>query len=279
MKKLLLLPVLFLVFKLQAQPGTVFKINYLPNKAYSAVVTIKLNGNLNFSGDEQTMQKLKDHGISGPVTVIYTIKMTGDDRTGTPDANAVFPLVMAWQTSDISENINGNERSLPQLKKTFTIYNHIMPDGKIIADSVVGEKIEDKSKAALSRMDNAFQNQVKFPNKPLKVSDTFTRDLSIQILLGANNIPATAKTTYTLTSIAGGYAYFDMAQNIYAASPDERGAAKVTGTGTGKVVYSMNDGLITDFDDHLNLIFGGFLNNIKVNGTGAMETKYSYMAK
>lgn len=279
MKKLLLLPVLLLVFKLHAQQGTVFKITYLPNKEYSAAVTINLNGHFNLSGDEQSMQKLKRQGVSNPVAVIYNIKMIGDDRTGTPDANAVFPLVMKWQTSDVTENINGNEVPLPQLKKTFIIYNHIMPDGKVVADSVVEEKKEETSKTVLSKIDNAFQNQVKFPNKPLKVGDTFTRDLYIKIPLGATNIPAIAKTTYTLTSIADGYVYFDMAQNIDVTTPVKQGEPKITGTGSGKVVYSIGDSFIKDFDDNVNLIFGGYLTNVKIDGTGAMEIKYSYSVK
>jgi len=279
MKKVLLLLGLLLSCKLQAQQGTVFKIKYLPNKEYTAAVTIKLNGHFSLSGDEQAMQKLKSQGINSPVDVIYNIKMIGYDTTGTSEAHAIFPLVMKWQTSDVSENINGNEVSLPQLRKTFTIYNHIMPDGKVVADSAVEEKKQATSKMVLFKSDNAFQNQVKFPNKQLKLGDTFTQDLSIEIPLGATNIPANAKTTYTLISIADGYAYFDIAQNIDVTTPVKQGEPKVTGTGSGNVVYSISDSLITNFDDRLNLLFGGYLTNVKIEGPATMETKYSYSIK
>lgn len=70
-----------------------------------------------------------------------------------------------------------------------------------------------------------------------------------------------------------------MAQNIDVTTPVKQGEPKITGTGLGKVVYSIGDSFIKDFDDNINLIFGGYLTNVKIDGTGAMEIKYSYSVK
>jgi len=92
------------------------------------------------------------------------------------------------------------------------------------------------------------------------------------------NIPITkgsdmkmdAGITYKLVSISDGKAYFDLVPNLNMSITVKNVAVNMTGTGSGKMVYSINDNFPLSRDVNFNMKIKVVSEKINVDGTAAI---------
>ena len=212
MKKLIFLSLLFFAFKAEAQKRIIFKVKYLPNHTYTGVISMDINCNATLSGNDTVVSKLASQGITQPIIANIKLKMEGGTQTSAVGADGTFPLTIKYKFDDLSADINGNPIPIPteKLGAGVLIYGHVDKDGKLKADSIGGKKIADTSEAKVSKMMNAIQKNIKFPDHPMKIGETFTQDMPLNIPVGGNNMDIDSKVVYKLVSMADGNAYFDV---------------------------------------------------------------------
>jgi hypothetical protein len=277
MKKLIYLSFLLFVFKAEAQKSITFKYKYLPNHNYNGTVSMDMNCNVNLKGDTQIVGKLKSQGITQPIALTLGMKMIGGVKTGSPDANNIFPLTMNYKIDQMSINISGKAIPMPTaINSDIKIYGHVGADGKLKADSVNANKLKDTSEKRISQMMNSFQNMIKFPDHPLHIGDTFTQDMPFNIPMAGNNMTTNTKVVYKLVSIANGNANFDITQSMDMTIPIKDQSINLKGAGTGKLVYDLKNSFPTDFISNVNLEFIGTINTLQINGTALMNMEYKY---
>ncbi len=277
MKKLLYLSLLFIGFNAQAQKGVVFKMKFLPNRDYNGMVSMNINAKVNLSGDNNVIDKLQTQGITLPLNGNVLMKMTNDTKTGANGANNGFPLTMTFKFDELNVNLNGKEIPvpIPATASAMNIYGHVGADGKLMADSIGGNKMKDTSQQKISTMMNSFQQRVNFPDRPLHIGDTFTQDMPMGIPVGAN-IKMDAKTTYKLVNISNGNAFFDVTQSMNMAIPVKGQAINITGSGMGKMVYDINNSFPTDFKSNMNMKIAGIIDKLTIDATLLMDMEYKY---
>lgn len=268
----------FSLTQLKAQNGVVFKIKYLPNHNYQTSVNMNMKLNVNLNGDTALISKLKSQGITQPVNANLAIGINGNLKTGALGADNTFPLNMDYKVANITVNANGKDVPIPPkaTEKDIKIMGHITQDGKIKIDSAEGKKINDTTEKKMQQMMDMVQKQIQFPDRPLKPGDTFTQGAPTNIpISGDNNIQLNGGVTYKLVSISDGKAYFDMVPNLSLSFKIKTMAINITGTGTGKMVYSIKDNFPLSKDGSFNVKIKVTSNKLNVDGTAVITSNYS----
>jgi hypothetical protein len=281
MKKTLLLALMCLsLTQLKAQKGVVFKIKYLPNHNYQSTISADVKLNVNVTGDQQIIDKLKEQGITQPVNADLSIGLGGFLKTGALGADNSIPMNMDYKLSNISITANGKQIPIPPkaTEKDIKLSGHISQDWKLNIDSADGKAVSDTAQKKMQQMMNMVQKQIQFPDKPLKPGDTFTQGSPMTIPLdktGNNNIQIDAGVTYKLVSISDGKAYFDMIPNFKMNFQIKNVTVDMSGTGTGKMVYSIKDNFPLSKEGSLTIKLKVTSPKINVDGTAAVVSKYS----
>lgn len=279
MKKIYLLALMCLgITQLKAQDGVVFKVKYLPNHNYQTAVNISIKANATLSGDSALIAKLNSQGITQPINATVSLGLNGSMKTGAQGADNTFPLDMDYKVTNMDVKANDKQIPIPPKisEKDFKVMGHITQDGQIKIDSAEGKKMNDSTEKKMKQMMDMVQKQVKFPDKALKPGDTFTQGAPINIPMSANNnAQVTGSVVYKLVSISGGKAYFDMVPTFSMDLKIKNTTVNVTGTGTGKMVYSVKDSFPLSKEGTFNMKIKVNSPKFNVEGTAVVTSDYT----
>lgn len=276
MKKIFVLALMCLTFvQLRAQNGVVFKIKFMPNRTYKSDMSLNMKLNANVTGDTSVLAKLKSSGITPPIAAILDFGLTGDMKSGAVASDNSFPLNIDYKFTKLTVSANGKEAPIPPSvsEKDIKATAHVTSDGTMVIDSAGGKKADDTTRNKMKQMMGLFQKQIQFPAKAMKPGDSFTQTVPMNLPLGKNaggDIKINYNTTYKLTSIKDGKAYFDVVPNFTMDfSIQNKMSVNITGTGLGKMVYSIKDNFpVSNNGDYtLKINFKSDKVNVDANGT------------
>lgn len=261
--------------RLRAQEGVIYKIKYQPGRTYQSNTNLGVKLLINVSGNKDIIDKLASQGITMPVNVNVSLGLNGNIKSGTIGADNTFPLKYDYQLGNFDVTANGKNIPIPQNKMgDIKMYAHVNPDGIIKIDSAQGKKVNDTTEKKMQQMMSMFQRTIKFPDHPLKPGDTFTQDMPFNIPIqgmgGDNKIDI--NVTYKLLSVTGGKATFAITQNMSMNLQMKQGTVKLTGTGTGTMVYSEKDNFPTSFNSTMAMKLSANIANVVVDGTATITT-------
>jgi hypothetical protein len=185
---------------------------------------------------------------------------------------------MNYNIKDISADLSGKAIPLPtsKLTKGFEVYGHSGENGVFEADSLGGMKMADSLKARMSQTMNNFQKNIKFPDHPMKIGESFTQNMPFNLPMIGERSKLSGRNTYTLVSIADGKAYFDVKQEMNATIPIKGDVLTINGTGLGKMTYSIKDNFATDCTTVMTLTVNGELEKVQLDATAEFDINYAY---
>ncbi|HVV55731.1 MAG TPA: hypothetical protein VHC47_10420 [Mucilaginibacter sp.] len=274
MKKIGLLALLCIAFvQLRAQDAVAFKIKYMPGRQYQMSMKMNMKVLGTVSGDSTLINKLKESGITQPVNVNVNLGMTGNITTGTMGSDGSFPFTTIYKFENLDVMLGDKQIPIPPkvTETTLKSAGHITADGILHIDSVAGKKANDSTKRKMEQTMNMFQRQIQFPEKAMKPGESFTQNTPINIPMGgktAGDMKMNYDITYKLNSIDGGKAYFDITPNL-SMNLDIPGKVTVnmTGTGSGKMVYSIKDNFPVSHDGEFKMNIKADAGKVNVDGT------------
>lgn len=279
MKKVCLLAVLCLaVVQLKAQKPVVFKVKYLPNHEYKMAVTMGMKINATLNGDQSLIDKLNAEGITQPVSVDFQFGMNADTKTGSVGSDKMIPLNMDVRIDSLSVTANGKQAPIPPniSEKSAKIVGRAGLDGlSMIIDSVAGKKTSDSTQKNMKQMMSLFQRQIKFPEKGLKPGESFTQTMPLNIPIGKDStskIHMDYSIIYKLISVSGGKAYFDVVPNVSMNFAIKTMNISMSGTGLGKMVYSVKDNFPVSNNGSFTLTVKVTSDKLNVDGTATVTT-------
>jgi hypothetical protein len=279
MKKLYTLALLCLfVSQLRAQQGVVFKVKYMPQKTYQSSVSVGAKLNINLSGDPKFIDMLKSQGITPPIIASLNMGLGGTIKTGILSADNTFPLAIDYKISNLAVEANGKQVPIPAnaTEKSIKVIGHVNADGQIKIDSAEGRKVNDTTEHKMQQMMDLMQKQIKFPDKPMKPGDSFVQGAPMNIPVGKdNNVKIEGGITYKLIRIADGKAYFDMIPAFSMNLTIKNTTVTMTGTGTGKMVYSIKDNFPLSKDAKFTMKIKVVSEKVNVDGTADITSTYT----
>ncbi|MEO6849740.1 MAG: hypothetical protein ABI203_11995 [Mucilaginibacter sp.] len=279
MKRLCLYALLCLFFnQLKAQDGVVFKIKYLPNHNYQASMNMSLKLSATVSGDQKILDMLSAQGITQPVNADIELGLGGSMKTGSMGGDNTYPLNIDYKISNLTLGVNGKQFPIPPkvTEMDIKVSGSLSRDGKMKIDSSMGKKVTDSMAKKMQPMMDMVQKQIQFPDKPLKPGDTFTQGAPMNIPLGKdNNIKINAGVTYKLVSISDGKAYFEMVPSFSMDFSMQKVAVSISGTGTGKMVYSIKDNFPLSKEGTIDMKMKVTSDKFNLDGTAVITTSYT----
>lgn len=278
MKKITALLLLFIAVKASAQQTVLFKMKYMPQRTYGILMNMKAEIHADLSGNQEIIDKLKEKGITMPLVADIGFNTTGTTKTGVLGADNSFPLTMSFQIGQPNITLNGKSTPIPIPQKPAEIvYAHVLADGILKGDSISGKKADSSGKAALQLM-NTVQKNIKFPDHPIKVGESFTQEIPFN-MPNMGNSSVDSKAVYTLVSITDGKAYFDISQTINMKMNIQQAQVTIAGSGSGKMVYSIKDSFPISYNTIINMNVDGAVSTVTVKGSLVLNLDMAYDIK
>jgi len=108
----------------------------------------------------------------------------------------------------------------------------------------------------------------------MKPGDSFTQTMPFNMpMKGASgDIKVNASVTYKLTRISDGKAYFDMTPSFSMNFAIQKISVDMSGSGTGKMVYSIKDNFPVSKDGSFNLKLKVTSEKVNVDGTAVITS-------
>lgn len=236
MKYKILISLIFvsISFNIYSQNELTLKIRYSPETNYSQTIEQTSENDITYSGSKEFLQKIKDKGIQNPTVTNSTSTIKSIFKTGKLNSKNFFSLTMEFLNST---NNDGKQ---------------IIPDGTIIywygtvdnmpkLDSIVSKDLDNKfKKELLQTMQNTF-SQISFPDRKLKIGESFSQETPLSIPVLSTTIEMTMLTNYKLISIEDNLGNLEVSQNYTMKSKISNNDIVATGSGKGKIVYDIKN--------------------------------------
>ncbi|WP_339608263.1 hypothetical protein [uncultured Roseivirga sp.] len=252
-----------------AQESVVFKTKFKPNKKYKTQVKTTSYTEIEFIADQEIMDRLKSQGVELPIITESETNMSTDIITHELDKNGEFTATMEYGKMISNTTINGKTTTEEKPYSGMKILGKYDVDNKFKVDSIIGEKVSQQMRTVLKTTLESVQQAIKFPEKPMKVGETFTSEIPMTIPMeGMNPISVKIDIEYLLTEIKEGKAFFNIKQTVGLDMSQEQLNIIASGTGAGTAQFDIKENFLTKYQSELSMSM-----TIKINEKMTMKMK------
>jgi hypothetical protein len=234
MKKITLLLLTLTICSCQSQQEIDFKVGYLPNFNYSLTQKQISENNILYIASDEIIENLKNNGYSNPTITKDTTVLRSVSKTGELNGNQ-FPL-----------NIEVLESSNKSLGKGMRMHGNYVSES-IKIDSISNSSMSDKSKKELLTSMETMMNQIKYPNRKIKVGESFEQKNPMSMPIADVTIEMEINSIYTLKKVENGVGYFDLDQVYTIKSATKDYKMELDGIGKGQIDFDIKKQFFTKF--------------------------------
>lgn len=238
-----------------AQESILFKQSISPSKKYTSDINTTSTTEITIDGSEEMMANFKDRGIT--MTIIsegnshsqtYTVTQKRDKKGEIP-ATITYGEMISTTTTNGKVDVQKNPLEGVNMLVTYDKENILR------IDSILSDAIDPQMKSMMKNLVESLQQSIKFPDKPMKVGDSFYLEIPLTIpIAGMNPITMKINTTYFLKKIKGNLAYFDIEQTISMDMNEEEYRIAASGSGDGKIEYDITESYMTKYSSNLPMV-------------------------
>jgi len=262
-----------------AQEGFKFELKIEPNKTYTTQMESQTNGTIDFKADETLLEQMKANGVETPMKMEQESTMILVSKTGEKNENGDISANMSYETIASKTVVNGEPIDKPNPLDDMQIIGHYDAQNIFKIDSVIGSNVTDQLRSTITQTMENVQKQIDFPKEELKIGDTFDNEIPMSIpMQGLNSMDIIINSTYLLTDVSKGIAYFDVDQAITLDSEQEQMKLSASGSGKGVCEFSIDDNYLIKYTSELPITMNMEMNamlSLKME----MDTKTSMSVK
>lgn len=239
--KALLLATIFMAFQAQAAESIVLEVKRLANRVYNTVTTTTTSNEFNLKAPKETMDQFEASGVKLPLTVKQEQTVINTLKTSAAQDNGDIPFTGTLETTAKVES--SAKQANQSTQKRFELAG-VYREGVLAIDSVKGDGVTPELEGAIKKALVKVMQSVQYSKDPITVGQTFSQAVPVSIpMQGAAPVQMLMTTHYTLKSIKGKKAHFDIKQEYALAPGATSSAVTLNGSGTGTMVY---DGALYD---------------------------------
>lgn len=256
------LKILFLTFltltalSCQSQQEIDFKVGYLPNFSYTLTQKQTSQNKVKYTGSEEVIKELTEKGIVNPTITNNTSTLKSRSKTG------------ELKGDTFSLNVELLESSNPRLTSGTKFYGKSI-NGLTKIDSMSSSKMAEEKKAALLKAMESVMNQIKYPERKIKIGESFEQKSPISMPIGDVTIEIEINSIYTLQKVENGIGHFGLDQVYQLKSATKDYEMSLSGTGNGKIEYDIEKEFFTKYLSEMEMKLVTELNAFGVE----LETK------
>src|SRR5579863_8608735 len=236
----------------KGQRPILFKIKYQPDRTYESTVSMTSNIEMNIENlSKDDSDKMAKKGITMPMIATTSTISDGSVITGKPNDNNVFPIIFKYNNVTNKVTLSGKE--VPEEQSPLighAMYGTDTEAGDMHLDSISGALKDTSLRAELQNVFKNSINELKLPEKTVKVGDTLFLEILYNMPMGGVDTKFKVKATYRLVSIKKGMANFEIYQSVQFKmnNADTTSAFIGNGSGSGKMVYSIKENFFKSID-------------------------------
>ena len=268
MKYKILISLIFvsISFNIYSQNELTLKIRYSPETNYSQTIEQTSENDITYSGSKEFLQKIKDKGIQNPTVTNSTSTIKSIFKTGKLNSKNFFSLTMEF----LNSTNNDGKQIIPD---GTIIYGYGTVDNMPKLDSIVSKDLDNKfKKELLQTMQNTF-SQISFPDRKLKIGESFSQETPLSIPVLSTTIEMTMLTNYKLISIEDNLGNLEVSQNYTMKSKISNNDIVATGSGKGKIVYDIKNNFFLKHQTNGEIEMNVKMNDINVK----VKSKNTFM--
>lgn len=236
-----------------------FRIQVKPDTKYNATTVQTTKEKVSFSGSQEILQKLKNRGISNPLIKNIQSKTESVTKTGKLVNGKTFPVTMKF----IKSTRNDGNEFIPD---GTVLYGECPVNGMPSFDSIASGGLNENIKHQLiDLVQKTFDQLHSFPEKKLKVGESFSRTIPLIIPVVNMTIKMEMKSTYKLLSIKDRIGTFGITINYTITTNSTGYTISAKGSGNGKLLYDISENYYRQYQIKSNLEMNMDINNIKIN--------------
>lgn len=247
-KNCYLLAIGFIIISTQqsvAQNEVLFQVKFKPNKTYITEMVNDMQIDMDFDIDSTKKREMEGAGMLLPMHMDILQEMTLSTKSGAVAADKRIPMTMTYDKVEVSMTMNGNEMKQPNNFVGMEVKGYATEEGMVIIDVIEGN-LDAAAKEALQKMISEVLRNVEFPNKAMKIGDSFTQEVPMEMPMNGTTLNMLTNVTYTLKEVKESQAFFDYTQSLSMNFGIEKGNTTATGLGRGTMIYDMPANYITD---------------------------------
>ncbi|MBC5775081.1 hypothetical protein H8S95_13470 [Pontibacter sp. KCTC 32443] len=267
MKKFFLLLFLFVYTTIAfAQKKEVVLSNkFLPDTKYTTTVESHSLSSVNFEGPDDLISKINAKGIELPIKTESSSNMISTINTGAIRKDKSFPATINYDKATSVNISNGKTTEEESPISGLIVKGNYKADNQFVIDTLISEKLNESLRYTLKATLESMQNQIRFPDKPMKIGDEFTQALPMTIpIAGMSPVKITINTIYKLKDIKSQIAFFDIVQTVQLDMTVEQSNITATGSGKGISEYDIENRFTTKHESDLDMQMSMNVNNLKI---------------
>lgn len=254
MKYIFVLSLIIAALPSYGQNSVIFKSRFQPHKVYKATMTTSTAADMNFSGNEEEIKKIKDKGITLPLIASSLTEITATTTTGALTASKSVPVKITFGKVSMSQTKNGIEKKEEKPISGLIIEGYYTQDNKLQIASMLSNKMDESTKRFFKSITENLQQQVKYPEKPMQVGDSFDQKIPMQIpLSGINPINLVINTRYTLKEIRDNKARFNTVHTVSMNMKTKQINIFASGKGKGISEYDIANTITTHLETDISM--------------------------
>ena len=233
-KKILLILLIITITSCKGQEEIDFKVGYLPNFNYTLTQKQISENNVKYIASDEILQKLKNNGIQNPTITKDTSLLKSISKTGKLNGNE-FPIDITLLKSNNPTLVSGTKFFGKSI------------DGKTKIDSISSSTMSEEKKKTLLPAMESIMNQIKYPNRKIKVGESFEQKNPLSMPIADVTIEMEINSIYTLKKVENGIGYFDIDQIYSIKSANKDYKMGLDGTGKGQINYDIEKQFFSKF--------------------------------
>lgn len=209
---------------------------------------------VDFMGNEEKIEKIRTNGTKLPMIVAGSNEMTTTMTTGAMTADKSFPAKMTYEKVIANQIVNDKETKEEKSMSGLIIEGFYTQENKLRIDTMISDRIDENTKRIIKSTLENVQQQIKFPENPMEVGDSFDQKLPMQIpVAGLNPVKVVITTNYKLKDISNGKAMFDIIQTVTLDIENEQTNVSASGEGVGISEFDIVNNIISRYESDLTM--------------------------
>ncbi len=262
--------------------GYLFQWSYAPSRTYATNVFIQSSNYLMLEGKSKAAkERLKQTEF--PIQIESTQTTRIIITTDKADQKGNIPFVSKVIENTTSSTVGS--KKLPSTQPAAlqdAVFTGLIDQKtkRMNILSVKGKDLSPQAEDTITKALNEAQNQLQFPARPMKIGDSFTQRLKLQVPVpGLQPVDIFAVLKYTLRRIEAPIAFFDITTDIELATKNSEMHIAVEGGGSGSMRFDMENKLPMDYVTSENMKLTMDAPEVRVTIKSNSTTRMEYLAK
>lgn len=274
MRNLAILSFIISSLTCSAQEGVTFKAYFKPNKIYKTTITAFLKSEVDFSGNQEIIDKMKASGTSIPMIMSVSSELITATTTGEYSADMSLPAKIVYEKMTAAQKLNDKETTGDQPTSGLIIMGFYTTENKLVIDTMISKTMDNTAMKIFRSTIDIVPQQIKFPETPLKIGESFEQKLPMKIpVAGLRSAGVVTITNYKLVEIKGAKAIFDVLSNITMDVADNKAGISATGEGFGVLEFDIINNMVTRDESELTMIMKMNVNGLLLSSKTISKSK------